>query len=165
MSILERYAKKWTPITETGCYVWTGAITSQGRPYVKLGIKNLRLNRVVCEEAHGPPPTSQHQSAHNTPNGCIGDFCIAPHHLRWATPRENQQDIPAEKRRARAVLARINRSSESRGPRRERYDAIVAGLATYFRNKPCKNGHSGPYRVKSGCIQCQNERNARRGPK
>lgn len=101
MSILEQHAGKWAPEPNTGCYVWTGALQSSGRnARPVIGNRKTRTNvaRRVCEEVNGPPPTPKHETAHNTPNGCIGGLCVNGDHLRWATTKENQQDIPSQER-------------------------------------------------------------------
>ena len=69
---------------------------------LKLGIggrkgKTEYVARLVCEEIYGSAPLL-HEAAHATRSGCIGGLCVAPHHLRWATSRENSQDIPPEVR-------------------------------------------------------------------
>jgi hypothetical protein len=47
-------------------------------------------NRFMCELAHGPAPTPDHQSAHSCGNGDEG--CVHPGHLSWKTRSENQLD-------------------------------------------------------------------------
>jgi hypothetical protein len=98
---LDRHLDKWTPEPNTGCWIWTGSIKGarDPRPELRMGSRTATklVARLICEEAFGPPPTLRHQAAH-APQGCIGGLCVAPHHLRWATQTENQQDIPAKKR-------------------------------------------------------------------
>src|SRR5437879_1542174 len=47
-------------------------------------------NRMMCEKAHGPPPTPEHEAAHSCGNGPQG--CTNPRHLSWKTPSANQLD-------------------------------------------------------------------------
>jgi hypothetical protein len=48
------------------------------------------VSRLICEEENGPPPSPLHQAAHNCGNGHLG--CVARKHMRWATPKENNDD-------------------------------------------------------------------------
>lgn len=41
--------------------------------------------------AHGEPPSPEHEAAHSCGKGHLG--CIHPHHVRWATPKENSADM------------------------------------------------------------------------
>ena len=69
-------------------------------PQVRIGGRKGKTEyvaRLVCEEIYGSAPLL-HEAAHATRSGCIGGLCVAPHHLRWATSRENSQDIPPEVR-------------------------------------------------------------------
>ena len=163
MGVLARHEDKWT-VAPNGCWVWTAAIGSHGRPMV--GVENNKtalVSRLVCEETYGLPPTPKHRALHSTPNGCIGGICIAPHHLRWGTARDNALDEPAERRREWSRRGYEAKTSESRSRmRKERWAAIEAGEDIYFSEKPCKRGHTGPRRVKGDCIECVNERNALR---
>lgn len=52
--------------------------------------KQSVASRVMCELAHGKPPTAEHEAAHSCGNGHLG--CINPKHLRWATHIENEAD-------------------------------------------------------------------------
>jgi hypothetical protein len=162
--ILDVHFDKWTPAIN-GCYVWTAAISSVRRPMVGVaGNKTALVSRLVCEETHGPPPTSKHRALHATPYVCIGELCVNGAHLRWGTARDNALDEPAEKRRewskcgGETKAARGNQSNM----RKERWAAIQAGESEYYSSKPCKRGHFGPFRVKGDCIQCVKIRNASR---
>lgn len=67
------------------CLIWPFAKTSG---YAVLG--RSQLHRRVCIEENGPPPTKSHQAAHSCGKGHLG--CVNRHHLRWATPVENNAD-------------------------------------------------------------------------
>ena len=100
MSVLERHVDKWTPEPNTGCYLWIGGFSTgrSDRPSAGWNGKIVAVARVVCEEVNGQPPSSKHHAAHNTPNGCVGTNCVNGGHLRWATAKENQQDVPPDVR-------------------------------------------------------------------
>jgi hypothetical protein len=114
-SILEQHADKWIPEPNTGCLIWIAGLGGNPRSLqgtVGWNGKVVRVPRVVCEETNGPPPTSKHHAAHNTRNGCVGGLCVNGGHLRWATARENQQDISAEERSDRIRRGAVNISFE-----------------------------------------------------
>jgi hypothetical protein len=104
-NLLERHRDKWREDGE--CYRWIAATTGVPglRPVVRIGGrkgKNYYVSRLVCEEINGPPPTSKHEAAHDTLNGCIGGLCVNGEHLRWATGKENSRDEPREARSRRS---------------------------------------------------------------
>lgn len=68
--------------------------TAKGKAYQFVTLchdgvkKQMRVNRLVCEAFHGPPPTPAHHAAHNdgdSSNNRAGN-------LRWATGMENEAD-------------------------------------------------------------------------
>ena len=152
MSLLDHHADKWQPEPNTGCYLWTAWLAGGQGMHARLNVKGRTVSvaRVVCEEAHGPPPSPKHEAAHNTPNGCVGGLCVNGNHLRWATKSENQLDVLADVRAARAEV----RAKTRRGAK---YAAIEAGLTSYI--SPCKYGHLEPRLTTSnGCPACNRER-------
>ena len=154
MALLDQHADKWTPEPNTGCFIWLawGDGSARNRPRVMVGGRKTTVARKVCEEAYGPPPTPKHDTAHNTPNGCVGGSCVNPDHLRWATRSENMLDVPVEKRREKARLANLNR----RGARQA---AIEAGLSHYLTDQPCLRGHISRRNAVDGrCLECNKER-------
>jgi hypothetical protein len=83
------------------CILWPYSRLPNGYPKVRIGGRNRIVSRVVCERAHGSPPTLSHQAAHSCGNGHEG--CINPRHLRWATPIENEADKLSHGTRCRGV--------------------------------------------------------------
>lgn len=119
LNLLERHRDKW--VEDGDCYRWTAALGSSGhgagyrvnRPIVGIRgedgkYKTKQVARLMCEEAHGPPPTPKHQAAHNVLDGCIGSLCVNGEHLRWATAHENQMDVSPEERSDRIRRGAIN---------------------------------------------------------
>lgn len=73
------------------CILWKNSTDGRGG-YGKVWDPTLQkmvfAHRVVCEAAHGAPPTPAHEAAH----GCNTRLCVNPAHLRWATKLENMGD-------------------------------------------------------------------------
>lgn len=49
-----------------------------------------KAHRLMCEMAHGAPPASFYEAAHECGNGHLG--CVNPRHLSWKTRSQNQLD-------------------------------------------------------------------------
>lgn len=78
--------------TADECLIWPFSRQQDGRAGgVKVNGKNVMAARVMCEMAHGKPPSPDHEAAHSCGKGNEG--CINPSHLRWATPVENKADM------------------------------------------------------------------------
>lgn len=153
MDILERHSEKWIAEPNTGCYLWTGAL-SNGRPEISQKDKPKYVARLVCEETNGPSPSPKHDAAHNTPNGCVGALCVNGGHLRWATRSENLRDVSPEQRKKNNELGReislFNRRMWSR-----RLKAKEAGNKTYVSDDPCPKCQTNVRYVSScGCAKC-----------
>lgn len=73
------------------CLTWPLACDSHGYGIVGAGNGRVRkAHRVMCELAHGNPPTPQHEAAHSC--GCGNKGCVNPRHLSWKTRSENAFD-------------------------------------------------------------------------
>jgi hypothetical protein len=70
--------------------VLRGTVWDNGYRYVCIvkGVSGIGVHCLVCEAFHGPRPTPKHQAAHGD-----GDHLNnRPGNLRWATPKENDDD-------------------------------------------------------------------------
>lgn len=76
--------------TGDGCLIWPFFRAPTG--YGNLGFegKARYAHRLMCEWAHGPAPSPEHEAAHSCGNGRGG--CVHPGHLSWKTKAENMQD-------------------------------------------------------------------------
>lgn len=72
------------------CIGWPFSKDHNGRGKLKYNGRMSYASRVVCERAHGAPPTPKHDAAHSCGKGHEG--CINHRHLRWATRAENHAD-------------------------------------------------------------------------
>lgn len=66
--------------TPDKCLIWPTAPAGEYGPHAR-----------VTKKAHGPKPDPNMLSAHSCGNGRGG--CVNYHHLRWATYKENAQDL------------------------------------------------------------------------
>lgn len=84
---LENYYREVVvPYDGQDCLIWPYGRDSNGYGVIGHGTVHSRL----CEDAHGPKPTPDHEVAHKCGKGHEG--CVAKRHLRWATRAENQAD-------------------------------------------------------------------------
>lgn len=70
------------------CILWSWPPINSGYGQINLDGRRQLAHRVVCEQAHGQPPSEKHEAAHS----CGKRLCINPRHLRWATKPENEAD-------------------------------------------------------------------------
>lgn len=73
-----------------GCLIWPFTRSTDGRGQITIAGKNHKAPRVMCEVAHGDPPSPEHHAAHDCGKGHEG--CIHPGHLSWKTRAENEAD-------------------------------------------------------------------------
>lgn len=69
---------------------WPFERTWKGYGRMRVDGKRKAAHRYVCEIFHGEPPSPRHVAAHSCGKGHEG--CVNPHHLRWATTKENHAD-------------------------------------------------------------------------
>lgn len=67
------------------CHPWMGRLDRDG--YGVHG-RGTRVNRTICEAAHGPPPFKGAEAAHS----CDNRPCSNPGHLAWETHAQNVRD-------------------------------------------------------------------------
>jgi HNH endonuclease len=75
--------------TTTDCIIWSFNRFRTGYGSAKYKQKTWSAHRLVCALAHGNPPTN---GVWHAAHSCGVKLCINPHHLRWATAKENSAD-------------------------------------------------------------------------
>lgn len=76
------------PFSGVECLLWPYGKYPNGYGQIRIGGGTKVVSRLVCERAHGQPPTPKYEAAHSCGNGHLG--CVNPQHLRWATSKENK---------------------------------------------------------------------------
>jgi hypothetical protein len=76
------------PLKGNECLMWPFGVSSSGYGMMQHDGSVQLVQRVICTEAHGEPPTKTHQAAHS----CGNRLCCNPSHIRWATRIENEAD-------------------------------------------------------------------------
>lgn len=72
------------------CLIWPYGTNGNGYSKISQNGRMMYVHRLICERKYGPPPTSKHDAAHSCGKGHLR--CVNPHHLRWATRKENFAD-------------------------------------------------------------------------
>lgn len=72
------------------CLIWPFTVDGGGYGRIRWNGKHMTVSRLVCEDVHGQPPTSNHDAAHSCGKGHLA--CVAKRHLSWKTKTENQRD-------------------------------------------------------------------------
>lgn len=115
---------------DTECIRWPMFIDER-TGYGRLGTARLTggrtigfAHRVMCELAHGKPPTPRYEAAHE----CDNRGCVNPKHLVWKTRSDNQLD---RRRNGTSVTTRTGSRGKLRAHEKERIIALK-GTKTIF---------------------------------
>lgn len=90
MTVMERFESKYEPVTETGCWLWTG--TCNGVYGLLSFSENKKrrwkmAHRIAYELYRGPIPQGL-DALHR----CDVPLCVNPNHLFLGTDKDNIQD-------------------------------------------------------------------------
>jgi hypothetical protein len=90
-----KFDDKCFPVTETGCWLWTGAVTPWG--YGKLGRNNRTIvaHRFMWQHVHGDIPEGMFVM-----HKCDVPACVNPQHLMLGNAAANSADMVAKGRQA-----------------------------------------------------------------
>ena|SRR5689334_6286995 len=97
---LERFWDNISPEPNTGCWLWTGCITTQGYGRVVRDYVAIYAHRLSWEIHFGVPPKEL-----DILHRCDVPLCVNPAHLFIGTARENMKDMWDKERRPRRVIA------------------------------------------------------------
>jgi hypothetical protein len=94
VSVADRLEKYTEPEPMSGCWLWTGGVTSRGYPSFTVDGKAWRVNRWTLSEKLGRPLLDTEMACHR----CDMPLCVNPAHLFLGDGSVNQLDS-VEKRR------------------------------------------------------------------
>ena len=95
-TLRERFEEKYEPEPNTGCWLWTNNVSSNGYGLIKLNGRQARAHRVSYELNIGPIPSGLCVCHH-----CDTPICVNPGHLFLGTVADNVADMVAKGRQAR----------------------------------------------------------------
>lgn len=96
MSLHERLLDRLVPVTESGCWLWVGAVDANGYGKLGDGSKRVLYAHRVSWEAHNGPILDGKWVLHK----CDTPSCANPAHLFLGDQSDNMQDM---RRKGRGV--------------------------------------------------------------
>lgn len=105
-TLQERFEKKYEPIPEAGCWIWTGSVMKNGYGHFQVG-KSRKTHKLA--PAHR---VSYELNIGSIPEGmcvlhkCDVPACVNPYHLFLGTYKDNAMDMAAKGRQWKQVNKR-----------------------------------------------------------
>lgn len=100
----ERFASNHIPVTESGCWLWTGSAGRRGYGSFSCNGRSMRAHRVSFEMAKGPIPAGL-----GVCHKCDTPACVNPDHLFAGDQRANIRDAVAKGRVSTAAASAVPR--------------------------------------------------------
>lgn len=124
MSLAERFAGKFAPEPNTGCWLWTASVNRKGYGRIGVGDAAALAHRVSWELHRGPIPGGL-----CVLHKCDVPACVNPDHLFLGTVPDNTADCIAKGR----FTAGIRETERSACPRGHPLDGMKKEHGRYHR--------------------------------
>ena len=85
---VQRFHERYTPVTESGCWLWDRAHSKAGYGQIGIGSKVVYAHRLSYELHYGPIPEGLHII-----HSCDCRSCVNPAHLSAGTHQDNMTDM------------------------------------------------------------------------
>ncbi len=98
--LIDRFSKKYTIDTVTGCWNWDGAKCKKGYGIINLGGDGpaRKAHRISYELRFGPIPKGEGFHGTCVCHRCDNSSCVNPDHLFLGTVQDNNKDMLAKGR-------------------------------------------------------------------
>jgi hypothetical protein len=96
-TLRERFDSKYMPVTESGCWIWIGAVRGNYGSIVHDG-GLISAHRLSYELHRGPIPDNL-----NVCHRCDVSYCVNPAHLFLGTAKDNVTDCVKKRRNVRGA--------------------------------------------------------------
>lgn len=109
----------------SGCWIWLGAINSEGYGTTRVHGKSVKAHRLFYQEAHGIELTSDILLMHSCDIRC----CVNPHHLQMGSARDNMVDMA---KKGRSPIAKLTATDVTLVRERLANGESLRSIAKYF---------------------------------
>ena len=159
-AIQDRFNDKWIPVSESGCWLWTAAVSGQSSSgnqygYIQVGTKKQpqlkRAHRLSYELFVGDIPDGM-----LVRHKCDNPLCVNPDHLELGTHQDNMSDMAERDRRKKAHCKRgheLNDENSYVNARGHKYCKVCKREAQNARHKEKRGDKFGKpeYKARTHC--------------
>ena len=136
-TLRERFNEKYIPVTESGCWIWTGASSARyGTIYDHSKRKVIKAHHAAFLLFNGPIPNGMCVC-----HVCDVTFCVNPDHLFIGTQKDNIHDMIKKGRKVispnagrHGNHARGERNGSSKYP-----PVLISSIRHIYDSGECKN--------------------------
>ena len=100
MKMTASFSRNYIPVTESGCWIWTGSVDRDGYGLIRAGRKTLRAHRVSMLVNKQTDPIGRHVL-----HCCDVPSCVNPDHLFIGDAFVNQVDSFSKSRNSSAKVS------------------------------------------------------------